>query len=100
MKNYYYYIIIAASIIAASAFAFYIINQNNLELETDVEAEPPIIPGPVEIKPPKIENPYVLNSAQLAKWNKCIADETHSVLGIYPDICFTSDGLFARGPLK
>ena len=111
MKNSYYYftigIIIALSIL--TAFFFYeIISQEFIQNDDDINLrvddivdEPVIVPiNQTKIEIPKIENPYVLSSAQLAKWNTCLEDEGHQVLGIYPDICFTSDGLFARGPLN
>jgi len=113
MKNSYYWltvgIIIAVAIL--TVFFFYeIISQEfiqndddiNLRIVDDIIDESVIVPTnqtKIEITP-KIENPYVLSSAQLAKWNTCLEDVNHQVMGIYPDICFTSDGLFARGPLN
>jgi len=44
--------------------------------------------------------PSPLSDEYLAKWNKCLIDQTHGIVKIYPEICFTSDGLTARGPLQ
>ena len=44
--------------------------------------------------------PLPLSSEYLANWKKCLGDETHVIQMIYPEICVTSDGLTARGPLQ
>ena len=64
----------------------------------------PVTPPEVIIKQPHpiLGEPYPspLSDEYLAKWNKCISDETHSTQLVYPEICYTLDGLTARGPLQ
>ena len=68
------------------------------------EVKPTIIQHTIIIKPkhPILgePNPSSLSNEYLAKWKKCLSDETHGIHTVYPEICYTSDGLTARGPLN
>jgi len=69
------------------------------EIKEEVKPiEPPVIikqPHPIIGEP----HPTILTDEYLAKWKECLADETHGIQKIYPEICYNSDGLIARGPL-
>ena len=99
--NSKYYIIISGIIIFIALIT--IMLEIEPEKVTPIVDEPVIIvEEPVEAQQPMptYENPLPLPVAVLEDWKKCIADETHTIHNpSNPKICYTFDGLMARGPL-
>jgi len=99
--NSKYYIIISGIILSIALITFMIV----IEPEVTPIVEEPVIKEvePIEAQQPMptYENPLPLPVAVLEDWEKCIADETHTIHNpSNPKICYTSDGLMAREPLQ
>lgn len=73
--------------------------------------EPQVIPEEKPVEQPVIivkqlhpilgePYPTSLSDKYLAKWKKCLTDDTHIIQKVYPAICYASDGITARGPLQ
>jgi len=105
--NSKYYIIIVGIIISIAVLTV-IFGMETIMLVIEPEVIP-IVEEPIikEVEPikaqqpiPTYENPLPLPVVVLEDWEKCIADETHTIHNpSNPKICYTSDGLMAREPL-